>query len=228
MKSILIIKCGEPHHKIKSLYGDYDDWIIKACGLPRDHFKTVNLPAGEPLRHPEDFAATIVSDSPFHINQRFPWINQLKNWLISARYSNTPVLGIGFGLHAITEAFGGKVVLNSNGSFLGTSFIHIKPDFSNDPLFKNNGNSFESYLNYSRQVSILPPGADIVSVNTSGVIMAIRINRIIGIQFNPEIPEKVFKAYIKNSKLPPRAHLGVKLSSEYKNQQILPNFITPS
>jgi len=225
MKSILIIKCGEIHPKITSQYGDYEDWIIKTSGLPRENFKIVNLHAGEPLRHPEDFAATIITDSPFHVNQRLPWISQLKNWLITARYSNAPVLGIGFGLHVITEAFGGKVSLNSSGPFLGASFIHIKPEFSNDPLFKNTGNSFESYLNYTRHVSIIPSGADIIAENTSEVVMAIRINRIIGIQFNPEIPEKVFKTYLKNSKLPTRAHLGAKLSSEHKNQQILPNFI---
>jgi GMP synthase (glutamine-hydrolysing) len=228
LKNILIIKCGEILPKIKAQFGDYDDWIIKASGLSREHFKIVNLPAGDILRHPEDFTATIITDSPFHVNQRFPWINQLKNWLVTARYSNVPVLGIGFGLHIITEAFGGKVALNSNGQFIGTSFIHIKPGFLIDPLFKNIGNSFESYLNYTRQVVEIPPGAEIMAQNTAGIVMAISINRIYGIQFSPEIPEKVFKVYIQNSKLPTRAHLGVKLSSEHKNQTILPNFFGSS
>lgn len=104
MKSILIIKCGETLPKIKSQFGDFEDWIIKMSGLPNENFKIINLPAGDLLRHPEVFASTIITGSPFNTSQRFPWIKQLKNWILTARYSNNPVLGIGFGFQVIAEA----------------------------------------------------------------------------------------------------------------------------
>lgn len=94
-----------------------------------------------------------------------------------------------------------------------------------DPLFKNTGATFESYLNHSRYVSFIPPEVEILATNVSGKIMAIRSNSIYGIQFHPEISDKIFKMYVKSSSLPVSAYLGVKLRSEYKNQSILSNFI---
>ena len=152
MKNILIIKCGETLPKIKSQFGDFEDWIIKMSGFPVENFKIINLPAGDQLRHPEDFAATIMTGSHYNTNQRLPWLNPLKNWVLTARYSNSPVLGICFGFQIIAEALGGKVTLNSDGQFLKTAIIHLTPEGINDPLFSNTGKSFESYLNYSRHV----------------------------------------------------------------------------
>jgi GMP synthase (glutamine-hydrolysing) len=225
MKNILIIKCGETLPQIKSQYGDFEDWIIKISGLPNENFKLLNLPGGDMLRHPEDFAATIITGSHYNINQRLPWIKQLKNWILTARYSNSPVLGIDFGFQIIAESFGGKVIANPEGQILKTSFIHLTTSGINDPLFKNTGNSFESYLSHSRYVSLVPKEIEMLASNTTGKMMAIRSNKIYGIQFHPEISDKVFKMYIKSSSLPLSAHLGVKLTSEYKNQSIISNFL---
>lgn len=225
MKNILIIKCGEAPPKIKSQYGDYDEWIIKNSGMPAANFKVVDLPAGEQLRHPGDYAAAIITDSQFHTNQRFTWIQTLKNWLVSARYSNATVLGIGFGLHIIVEAFGGKVAINGNGPFTGVSYITIFPEYQNSPLFNVTGSSFESYLIYNRYVDKLFPGAELMAVDLAGVPMVVRSNKVIGIQFRPEMPDKAFKSYMKLSKLPSRAFLGGRLSSEHKNYSFLSNFL---
>jgi GMP synthase (glutamine-hydrolysing) len=224
MKNILIIKCGESLPQIKSQFGDFEDWIIKISGLPVENFKVINLPTGDQLRHPEDFAATIITGSQHNTNQRFPWIKKLKDWITTAMYSNSPVLGIGFGFQIIAEVLGGKVNQNTDGLFLGTSFIHLTPKGINDPLFRNTGDSFESYLNHNRYVSFIPPEVEILAKNTAGKIMAICSNTIYGIQFHPELPENVFKMYIKSSSLPVSAYLGVKLRSEYKNRSIIPNF----
>lgn len=228
MKNILIIKCGETLPQIKSQFGDFEDWIIKMSGLKDENFKISNLPGGDQLRHPEDFAATIITSSHYNTNQRLQWISQLKKWILTARYSNNPVLGIGFGFQIIAEALGGKVTPNQDGLFLKTSFIHLTPEGINDPLFKNTGKSFESYLNHTRHVSFIPPEVEILGSNTQGTLMAIRSNRIYGIQFHPELTEKIFKNYIKASSLPVSAHLGVKLTSEYKNQSIISNFLNMS
>jgi len=225
MKTILIIKCGETLPQIKSQYGDFEDWIIRMSGLPKENFKIINLLAGDQLRHPQDFYSSIITGSHFHTSQRFPWIKLLKNWILTARYTNSYLLGIGFGFQLISEAFGGKISQNSEGLYLKTSYINLTPSGINDPLFKNTGNSFESYLNHTRHVSSLPPDVDILATNSTGKIMAIRSNSIYGIQFHPEISDKIFKMYIKSSDLPISAYLGVKLQSEYKNQSILSNFI---
>jgi GMP synthase (glutamine-hydrolysing) len=228
MKNILIIKCGDTMPQIKMQFGDFEDWIIKISGLTEENFKIFNLPCGDQLRRPDEFSAAIITDSHLSTNQRIPWFKQLKDWIVMARYSNFPVLGIGFGHHIMAEALGGKVSRNNSGLFLGTSFIHVSPAGKTSPLFRNAGSSFDSYLNYTRHVSYLPDGIDILASNISGTIMAFRINKLTGIQFHPEIPEKAFKMYVKSSSLPLSSHLGVKLISEYKNRSVISNFLDSS
>jgi len=225
MKKFLIIKCGEAPALIRDQCGDYDDWIIKASGLGREYFKVQHIWQGEPLRHPDDFSATILTDSPYHPGQRFPWINLLKNWLITARYSNSPVLGIGFGFLIMAQALGAKISQNPNGPVLNTVFVNVDPRFSNDPLLQNTGGSFESYINFTRYPSLLPSDIEVLAKNSAGMPMIIRVNNLYGVFFRPELNESIYRMYIKESKLPARSFLGAKLASEYKNQSIVPNFL---
>lgn len=225
MKKFLIIKCGEVPALIKDQCGDYDDWIIKASGFGREYFKVQHIWQGEPLRHPDDFSATILTDSPYHPGQRFPWINLLKNWLITARYSNSPVLGIGFGFLIMAQALGAKLAINPDGPVLNTVFVNIDPEYSNESLLQNIGSSFESYINFSRYPSLMPPDIDILAKNYAGMPMIIRTNKLYGVFFRPELNQHTYKMYIKESKMPARCFLGAKLASDYKNQSIVPNFL---
>lgn len=225
MKNILIIKCGETFPEIKKLQGDYEDWIIKQSNLPLNVFKIFDISEGEQLRHPSEYMAAIITGSHTNINQRLAWIKQLKDWIIAARYSNIPVLGISFGHQIIAEALGGKAKQNLSGTVFG--IINISPTITGlcDPLFKNIKGTFESYAFHSFEVTKLPLGAKLLATSGQNNIEAFKVDKIYGIQFHPDFNAEIMKTYTsitaKDSKTKKRA----KLKLEFKNQSIIPNFL---
>lgn len=225
MKNILIIKCGETFSGIKEKYGDFEDWIIEQSNLPKNVFKIYNLPEGDQLRHPSEFIAAIITGSHSHVNQRQAWIKQLKNWIVTARYSNIPVLGICFGHQVIAEALGGSVQLNEEGTISGVSNITLTKEGQNDPLFKNTGATFESYSSHSYEVASLPLGASLLATSNDKMVESFKVDKIYGVQFHPEFNAKIMEEYIRESETGTSAKSRVKNKYEIKNQLIVPNFL---
>jgi GMP synthase (glutamine-hydrolysing) len=225
MDRYLIIRCGDAPLPVKQEHGNYDDWVIKASGKPAEKFRVIDPSKGDMLIHPTGYTATVITASAFKTNQRLPWIKKLKDWIVTARYSNTPLLGIDFGMHLIAESLGGEIK-NNTKNILGTSFINLTEEGISDELFKDTGPSFESFLNFNRHVSQLPPEIKILAHNASNTIMAFRLQKILGFQFHPELNETIFKTFLRISKLPPSAHLMGKIRSEYKNLSVLPSFFS--
>ena len=224
MKNILIIKCGETLPEIKEKHGDFEDWIIKQSNLPLNVYKIFNVSEGEQLRHPSEYIAAIITGSHANVNQRLPWIKQLKDWIVTARYSNIPVLGICFGHQIIAEALGGKAKLNPEGPATGVVNIKLTKAGMESPLFKKAGDSFESYALHSFCVTELPLGAEPLA-QSGDTIESFNVEKIFGIQFHPEYTEEIIKIYLQNSKTKGDDKKRVKLKSNFKNQSIIPNFL---
>lgn len=223
MKNILIIKCGETFPEIKAKHGDFEDWIIKASNLPSTVFKIFNVSQGEQLRHPSEYIAAIISGSHANVNQRLPWIKQLKDWIVTARYSNIPVLGICFGHQIIAEALGGRVKLNPEGTIEGAISMKLTKAGQACPLFKKTGDGFDSYASHTFSVSELPIGA-VLLAQSGNIIESFRVDKIYGIQFHPEYNDEIMKMHLHFSKIKAKNKMRVKLKSNFKNQSIIPNF----
>ena len=224
MKNILIIKCGETFPEIKEEHGDFEDWIVKQSNLPLNVIKIFNISEGEQLRHPSEYIAAIITGSHANVNQRLPWIKQLKDWIVTARYSNIPVLGICFGHQIIAEALGGKVQLNSGGPAMGTVNVKLTLAGQKSPLFKKINDSFESYAFHSYGVDSLPMGAELLAQSKDGV-ESFRVEKIFGVQFHPEYNEDIMKMHLHSSKKQGESKNRVKIKSTFKNQSIIPNFL---
>ncbi|MBN1927621.1 MAG: gamma-glutamyl-gamma-aminobutyrate hydrolase family protein [Prolixibacteraceae bacterium] len=227
MRKILIIKCGDTFSEVKNIYGDFEDWIIKQTQLPGQVFKIFDLPKGDSLQHPGEYIAAIITGSHYNINQRLPWIKHLKDWLVTARYTNLPVLGICFGHQVIAETLGGKVIRIETGRNIGKLTIKVDGNHTKNPLFKGTGGEFESYVSHGWIINDPIPGNDteIIARDLKGNIMAIMSGKIYGVQFHPEFSEGIMKMYLKEAKMPTSHLLGVKLRSEHKNQSIISNFV---
>lgn len=225
MKNILIIKCGDTFPEIKEKYNDFEDWIINQSNLPQNVFKVFNVAEGHQLRHPSEYIAAIITGSHTNVNQRLPWITQLKNWITTARYSNIPVLGICFGHQIIAEALGGSAKQNSVGMIAGIENIKITKEGKLSPIFKNTGTSFESYALHGFSVTKLPLGAELLAKNTDGGIEAFKMDKMFGVQFHPEFTEELMKNYLQALKLEGNQNGKVKLKSSFKNQSIISNFL---
>lgn len=225
MKNILIIKCGETYPEIKLKHDDFEEWIIKQSNLPKKVFKIYNITEEEQPRHPSEYIAAIITGSHSNVNQRLPWIRHLKNWIISARYSNTPVLGICFGHQIIAEALGGKAIMNPNGPSIGAKLIKLTDQGIKDPLFINVGTTFESYKLNSFYVSKLPLGAKLLAQNEALEIEAFKLEKIYGIQFHPDFNSEIMQMYSNIIKHRNNDKIRVTLKNQFKNQSIISNFI---
>lgn len=225
MKNILIIKCGDTFPEIKEKHNDFEDWIIAQSNLPNNVFKIFNVSEGEQLRHPSEYIAAIITGSHANLNQRLPWITQLKNWITTARYSNIPVMGICFGHQIIAEALGGKVIENEKGLIAGACNIKLTKEGKANSIFKNVGTSFESFKLHNYSVSKIPYGAEILAKDENGAIESFKLDKIYGIQFHPEFTEEIMSFYLKLSEQADASKIRVKLKSSFKNQSIISNFL---
>ena len=225
MRNILIIKCGETYPDLQDQHGDFEQWIISQSNLPENVFRVVNVATGEIPRHPSEYIAAIISGSHANVNQRMEWIKQLKDWIITARYSNIPVLGICFGHQIIATALGGIVKPNPAGIDIGIENILLTAEGKKDELFKHTGNSFESYKFHSFSVKELPSGAVLLATSENSKVEAFRIDKIYGIQFHADFSAAVMRNYLENSKVKGTNKIRVRLKSSFKNQSIISNFL---
>jgi GMP synthase (glutamine-hydrolysing) len=225
MKTMLIIKCGETFPEIKSQFGDFEDWIISRSGLPANVFKIIDVANGAQLKHPSEYVAAIITGSQANVDDDLPWLEPLKNWILTARYSNLPILGICFGHQLIAKTFGGKVILNPAGLSLGIININVTEDGKNNNLFKQTGNSFESFVHHAYIVESLPSLANILARNDKGIIYAFSFDKICGIQFHPEFNSEIMQHYFDLLKIKDAKKIRLTLKSSFKNDSIISNFI---
>ncbi len=223
MKKILIIKCGNTYSELKHEIGDFEDWIINLTNLPTRFFTIYNLAKGERLAHPSNYHAAFITGMP-NSNDTFPWINQLKDWIVAARYSNFPVLGICYGAQIIAEALGGKLAPNKAGLLFGIDQIDVTTKGMIDPLFRKVGSSFDSFHFHRKHISKLPADAEIIAYSKRTECEAFKIGRMYGLQIRPEFSPEIMKAFIDQEEEAQR-RVRVKMKSGYKNQSLISNFI---
>lgn len=223
MKKILIIKCGNTYPELKNESGDFEDWIINLSNLPNRFFTVYNLNKGERLAHPSNYHAAFITGIP-EDNDPLKWIDQLKGWIVAARYSNFPVLGICYGAQIIAEALGGTLSLNKAGLLFGIDQINVTTRGMIDPLFRKVGSNFDSFHFHRKQVSKLPSGSEIIAYSKRTECEAFRIGRMYGIQFRPEFSPEIMKTYIDHEEEAQR-RVRIKMKSGYKNQSLISNFI---
>lgn len=225
MKTILIIKCGETFPEIKQKHGDFEEWIINRSNLPTNVFKVINLTAGEQLRHPSEYMAAIITGSQANVDQPLPWMEPLKKWIITARYSNVPVLGICFGHQIIAEALGGRVILNPAGQSVGIVKILLTMEGKKNDIYKNTGNSFESFVHHNYIVENLHSDAQVLATNEKQVIYSFKIGKMYGIQFHPEFTPEIMQHYHDILKTKDANKIRVNIKSSFKNDSIISNFL---
>lgn len=225
MKTILIIKCGDTLPEIKANHGDFEDWIIARSGLPTNVFKIIDVARGAQLRHPSEYVAAIITGSQANVDDNLPWIAPLENWILTARYSNVPILGICFGHQLIAKAFGGKVSRNPAGMSIGIANIKVHDEGKKHFLFRQTGSNFESFVHHAYMVDSLPPLATPLASSEHDILYAFNIDKICGIQFHPEFNSEIMKQYFEVLQTKDAKKSRFQLKSSFKNNSIISNFI---
>jgi GMP synthase (glutamine-hydrolysing) len=97
-----------------------------------------------------------------------------------------PVLGICYGLQAMTQALGGQVARSANREY-GRAFI--RPEETTDLLRDLGEERVQVWMSHGDHVSTPAPGFEIVARSEDGVVAAVahREKRLYGVQFHPEV-----------------------------------------
>jgi GMP synthase (glutamine-hydrolysing) len=97
-----------------------------------------------------------------------------------------PVLGICYGLQAMTQALGGQVARSANREY-GRAFI--RPENTTDLLNDLGEERVQVWMSHGDHVSTPAPGFQVVARSEDGVVAAVAHpeKRLYGVQFHPEV-----------------------------------------
>jgi GMP synthase-like glutamine amidotransferase len=144
----------------------------------------------EPLPGVEEFDVLIIMGGPMSVHEEefFPWLRAEKALIGAAIRHGKKVLGICLGAQLIAESMGGRVYPNPEKE-IGFWPVRWKdrPD-TEETLFHWHGETFD-----------LPPGAELLASTSACVNQAFRVgDRVLGIQFHPEVTLDLISAMIEN------------------------------
>lgn len=96
-----------------------------------------------------------------------------------------PILGICYGMQAVTHLFGGKVKKTAEREF-GRAELFVD---SSKFLFENLASNLTCWMSHGDEVTKLPPGFTAIAHTLNNPIAAIanRTKKIYGVQFHPEV-----------------------------------------
>ena len=200
-KKVLIIKTGSTLPSLKKRFGDFEDWIISGLGLPSRQTLVRNVEKGEILPITSSICGAVITGSHAMVSERLPWSEVTAGWLRTAFKDGLPLLGICYGHQLLAHAFGGEVNTNPRGPEYGTVDIHLKPEATEDPLFKNVPSQIKAQVSHSQSVLKLPGNSILLAGSDGEPHHAFRIGSSCwGIQFHPEFNTEITKTYINEHK----------------------------
>jgi GMP synthase (glutamine-hydrolysing) len=99
--------------------------------------------------------------------------------------SGAPVLGICYGMQALTYALGGKVAAAQRREYGPAEVQTTRPN----PLLPPPGESFAVWMSHGDRIESLPPGFEALAVSSNSPIAAMGNleQRRFGVQFHPEV-----------------------------------------
>ncbi len=153
-------------------------------------FRTTALFRGEVLPTVEEFDMLVIMGGPMSVHDEdlFPWLRAEKALIGAAIHKDKKVLGICLGAQLIAEVMGGRVYPNPEKE-IGFWPVQWKERPGKEDLFFHwHGETFD-----------LPPGAELLASSLACVNQAFRVgDRVLGIQFHPEVTPGLISAMIDN------------------------------
>ncbi|MCX6232236.1 MAG: glutamine amidotransferase [Bacteroidetes bacterium] len=195
---ILILKTGSALASISSIYGDFEDWIIEKMQLIETEFYIHSTENYETLPPEQLYSGIVITGSPLMVNDIKLKESNLCNWLLNQQKSGTPILGICFGHQLLAVINGGSVGYNNTGTIIGSAKTHLTLEGQQDRLLGGLPPAFDVYKSHQQSIHKLPESAEILAVNNSGIIDAVRFNaNSWGLQFHPEFDFEITTLYIQ-------------------------------
>ncbi|MBV8805427.1 MAG: hypothetical protein JO042_10275 [Sinobacteraceae bacterium] len=190
--SIALLVTGAPPDQLISRFGRYPDMFARLLGpgFIDDIYEVGRnaYPAG-----PDAHDAYLITGSAVGVYDDLPWIERLKQFLVSAK-GKTKLVGICFGHQVMAEAFGGRVVKSHKGWAIGLQ------DYAmiGQPSWSDGTQHITVPASHQDQVIELPPRSRVVTSNSFCEIAGLEYldQRAISFQFHPEFEPAYMAALI--------------------------------
>ncbi len=171
---------GEPGSYDASVYDHLPDndheglWFKRRFAKALDVDITVRrLPHGDSLPDPRSADAFILGGSYNSVHDRYPWQQDVLDWLPLARESTVPVLGI-CGAHQLLGVhFGERVIPVANPPCAGTQPVALTGEGEASALFAGIPSNARFHFANNEQVAAIPKDATLLATNTQVPVAAL-------------------------------------------------------
>jgi GMP synthase (glutamine-hydrolysing) len=197
MKALTIIKAGSTFPATQQRLGDFEDWVIRASGLPEETVSVVNVADGDALPPVEKLSGVIITGSHAMLTDRERWMLELEAWIPKVIEHNAPLLGICFGHQLLAQAMGGRADYNPKGREIGTVAIRLTSEGQRDRLLGTLPEVFFAHTTHAQTIMELPVNSLRLAENPLEAHHAFRLgDKAWGVQFHPEFSAEIMSAYV--------------------------------
>lgn len=181
-----ILKCDSVSAPFVAEHGQYPQMFANLL-LPADpslEFVVFDVERGEFPQTIDDVDAYLITGSRHGVNDGYPWISTLEDWVRNLNAGHKKVVGICFGHQLIAKALGGEVIKSPKGWGVGMSKNNVTRHKS---WMKPLKDEFNILVSHQDQVVVLPKDAEILASSTfcPNYMMQIGPN-LLSIQGHPE------------------------------------------
>lgn len=195
----LLVRPGSIPAEVREVFGDFDEWFVRASPFERSSFDVVD-PTREELPPGDSYRGVLVTGSLAAAFGDQPWLAGLLDYLRRTVEQAVPLLGVCFGHQAIAAALGGVVERNTLGQEMGTVEVELTSSGAADPYFQGVSQRFLAQASHDDHVVVLPRGARLLATNAHSEVQACRFNETtLGVQFHPEVTADLLSALIHDS-----------------------------
>ena len=181
----------------------FGDLLAKWAGrdLTDATFTVVNVVEGETLPSQDAFDGFIISGSDKGVYDDTPWMQPLRDWMVTTRAAGKPMFGVCFGHQIMADVFGGKA------EKVGDAEVGVRS-------FDVMGETLTGHVWHQDQVTQVPQGATVICSADYCPVAALTYDfPAMSVQFHPEYAPEYVSTFLRRSR-------GVVLSEQVTDDAV--------